>query len=254
MLSTKSILIFVFTMVSLGNFVMLYIACADVKPSLEPKKDNYITIDYNKLMEGRYWVQLSGSGEIIFIKFDMAGANLLKEVKIDTISEIEYEEIAEELKRMNFYNLNQDDINPTGDIIYEGDILRVFAQTDSNAHLLVCRPPDYIPAGLRKVVQIVEEKISLINSHRQPIRIIKAELISQERADKLKKRGQQFLTLDKEELQEFSTLQKAILSPEKFLIPDASEQEQVEQYFRKKSYSFITVFEKNYQVEIFSFK
>lgn len=217
-------------------------------------KSNYIWIDYYKLQEGRYWIQTLEDGESLYLQFDVLGTDKIKKIRSGSLPKEEVTGLFSLFKKVNFFRMgNQDPLSNQG-IIYEGDILTVFAQLQGKSHQVNARPPGFIPKGLNKIVDAAEEKISKLEPQSGHKTFIRLGKVSPERVEKLKKTGQQIISWEDRLPTNLLAMKAAFDNPGLFVALEPQEFKSINRYLSNNNYPLISISGKIFQVEAFHSK
>jgi hypothetical protein len=216
------------------------------------QETDYIWIDYYKLQEDRYWSRVSEDGQALYVQFGVPGTNELEAVRAGTLSSEEVSQLFDLFEKVGFFNLASK--YPTDDsVVYEGDLLAVFAHIDGKSHQVSARPPGFSPKGLTEIVEFVEGKIPTLEPQSDQELFVRAEVVTPDRAERLKDRGQRFISFSQEELQEHPSVKAAIKRPNELISLGPQEFQKISQYLTDKSYFFVSTSDGKFQVEAFSF-
>jgi hypothetical protein len=227
-------------------------AVSETAVDTKSQESDYIWIDYYKLKEGYYWTRVSENGEALYVQFGVPGTNELRVVRAGTLSSEEVSQLFDLFKKVGFFNLESK--YPTdSSVIPEGDLLTIFAHIDGKSHQVSARPPGFSPKGLSEIVEFVEGKIPTLEPQSDQELFLRAEVVTPDRAERLKSRGQRFISFSQEELQEHPSVKVAVKRPNELISLGPQEFQKISQYLTHKDYFFVSTSDGNFQVEAFFF-
>src|SRR5262245_282661 len=126
-------------------------------------RDGYAWVDYYRLGGSRHWIEIHEDGEVLYLRLRLPGMNAIDEVRRGTLTAKEAADIFRLLGSIGFFTMSTVDPFTQG-IVYEGDVLAVFACSAGRCNTVAARPPGSIPPGLGDLVRALEDKIPVLPS------------------------------------------------------------------------------------------
>jgi hypothetical protein len=225
----------------------------ELERSEQELRQDYLWIDYYKLREGRYWSKLSSDGGVLWVRFGVPGTYTLSEVRAGTLSSEETSWFFDSFGKIEFFEL-QSEYQPIEGVIYEGDVLTVFAYYEGNSHRVSSRPPGFVPEGLLQIVNSFEEKISKLESQSDHKLFIRAGVVNPNRAQRLKDRGRSFIPFSNEQLEEHPSVKKAVEEPNTLVSVNLRESQKINQYLAGENYFYLYGLDGYFQLQVFTFE
>lgn len=210
--------------------------------------DDYVWMNYYRLREGRSWMRVTRTGQVLYLQLGAPGTKEVKAVKVGNLSASRAQQLFDHLRRIEFFQL--EDTVPSG--IMEADILNVEARVDGEKHQVSARPPSAVPSGLLGLVDRLEAIAPALDSVTGERVLLRAQTISSERMQELRTSGASVLSIDA--VSQHPSIHAAVQRPGQYVLLDESAASFLREETNGAPYFLVPMDSANVAVDVYAFR